>query len=168
MKEKKVEAIRLSDGTYKPIRQSNLLGLSTDPPPDQYEPSAPLPDLSHPLKDNGTRCKSETGALREVKTGKGRFNLISPLALRRLAAVYEKGGAKYSDRNWEKGVPLSQFVDSAMRHINQWREGYADEDHLAHAAWNLFALMHTIDCINCDELPASLNDVPSYVKDGRL
>ena len=82
------------------------------------------------------------GAVRQDKTGKGRFDLISPIGLRRLAVVYEEGGKVHGDRNWEAGIPLEGCLDSACRHINQYREGSRAEDHLAHAVWNLFSRMH--------------------------
>jgi hypothetical protein len=89
-----------------------------------------------------TEVVYETGGARSDSTGKGRYDLISPLALRRLALVYEKGGLARGDRNWEKGMPRTRLFDSALRHVFQALEGQTDEDHLAHAAWNLFALMH--------------------------
>lgn len=98
------------------------------------------------------------GARRSVSTGKGRFDLISPLALRRLAQVYERGASQKGDRNWENGFPFSRALDSAIRHINQYREGYRDEDHLAQAAWNLFAALHF------EEVKPEFNDLPVYIQ----
>lgn len=111
------------------------------------------------LKDSGKREEFQTGMVRDTRTGKGRFDLISPIALRRLAAVYEKGAIKYSPRNWEKGAPMSRFMDSALRHLNQFKEGDRDEDHLAQAAWNIFCMLHF------SETQPDLNDLPSYIKD---
>lgn len=95
------------------------------------------------LKDSGERSKYLTGAMRDSRFSKGRFDLISPIALIRIARVYEKGARKYTDRNWEKGLPFSRFIDSALRHIIQFMMGgEEDEDHLAQACWNLMAIMH--------------------------
>jgi hypothetical protein len=94
------------------------------------------------LKDSGERESEPTGALREPSTGRGAYELITPEGLKRLAIIYEKGSKKYSPRNWEKGGSWGRLYQSAMRHMNMWMEGATDEDHLAHAAWNLFALMH--------------------------
>lgn len=74
------------------------------------------------------------------------FGSISPHALQRLADWCEKGGIKYGDRNWEKGMPYEHPLDSAMRHVNKWLMRMTDEDHLAAAVWNLFALMHYEAC----------------------
>lgn len=117
-------------------------------------------DASHAndyvVKDGGSRKVFETGAVREERDHKGRYDLISPIALKRLAEICEKGALKYEERNWEKGMPISRILDSAMRHINQYREGLKDEDHLAHAFWNLHAALHF------DELRKDLNDLPVY------
>lgn len=87
----------------------------------------------------------ESGAVR-ANNDKGRFParfaLISPIALRRLAETYGEGSIKYSDNNWLKGIPATNLMDHAMDHINQYLTGDTSEDHLAHAAWNLFAIMH--------------------------
>jgi len=72
------------------------------------------------LKDSGDRQSFESGAVRDIQVGKGRFDLISPFALLRIARVYEKGALKYAARNWEKGMPYGRFIDSALRHITQY------------------------------------------------
>ena len=94
------------------------------------------------LKDSGTTEDFDTGAHRDSRVGKGRYDLISIPALKRLALVYELGALKYGERNWEKGMPINRFLDSAIRHIYQYIEGKKDEDHLGQAAWNVFAAMH--------------------------
>ena len=114
------------------------------------------------LKDSGERKVFETGAQRDMSEGKGRYDLISPIFTKRLAVVMEKGANKYSARNWEKGMPLSRFIDSAKRHIDQFLEGKRDEDHAAQAAFNLMGLIHTEEMIKRGILPAELNDLPDY------
>lgn len=95
-----------------------------------------------PIDDGGTRITYDTGATREPSVGKGRYDLITPHGLDRLAKWYELGAIKYTDRNWEKGIPASRCIDSAFRHMAKWLMGYKDEDHLAAATWNLMAIMH--------------------------
>lgn len=116
-------------------------------------------------KDSGNRQEFGTGAVRDVQTGKGRFDLISPLALKRLAGVYERGAIKYGDRNYEKGIPLTRFLDSAERHINDYKEGKRDEDHMAQALWNIASFIHTEEMIYRGLLPKTLDDLPSYIKE---
>lgn len=94
------------------------------------------------LEDSGQRQEFETGAVRDPAEGKGRYDLITPHGLRRLALHYEAGAKKYDDRNWEKGIPASRCFSSAVRHLYRWLNGENKEDHLAAAAWNIFAIIH--------------------------
>lgn len=110
------------------------------------------------MKDSGQREQFETGAVRDTREGKGRYDLITPIGLRRLAIVYELGAKKYKDRNWEQGIPMGRIFDSAVRHLFQYLAGMRDEDHLGHAAWNIFALMHM------EEMRPDLNDMPDFSK----
>ncbi len=93
-------------------------------------------------KDSGKREQFSTGAVRDIRIGKGRYDLISPHALRRLALLMERGAKKYGDRNWERGMPESRCIDSAFRHLVQYMAGATDEDHLAAVAFNVFAIIH--------------------------
>ena len=119
-------------------------------------------DTIYTTKDSGVRQTFDTGSQRDSRTNKGRYDLISPIAIRRLAGVYERGAIKYDARNWEKGQPLSRYVDSALRHIFQYLEGSRDEDHVAQALWNLVAIIHTETMIERGKLPKELNDLPNY------
>lgn len=116
------------------------------------------------LPDSGNRRQFATGSQRDTGDNKGRFDLISPFALRRLALHLERGAKKYNERNWEKGQPFSQFMASAMRHLNKFQAGYRNEDHLAAAVWNLMAIMHfeetAIDDPEDRTLYYELNDLP--------
>lgn len=94
------------------------------------------------LEDSGKRQDYGTEAVRDTEDGKGRFDLMSPEGLRRLAVHYQNGAEKYQERNWEYGIPASRCFSSAVRHLYRWLEGSRTEDHLAAAAWNIFAIMH--------------------------
>lgn len=109
--------------------------------------------------ENAARRLFATGAERDSTEGKGWFAGVSPIAMRRLAVVLQKGAAKYAPRNWEKGMVLSCFFDSAQRHLWQWANGEKDEDHLGHAFWNVMALIHTEQKIALGELPSTLHDM---------
>lgn len=115
------------------------------------------------VKDDGTRVLSETGAARQNKAMKGRFDLIPTEALRRLALHYEGGAKAYGDRNWEKGLPLSSFYNSGQRHLLAWASGEGTEDHLAAVMWNAAGAMWTQEQIRLGNLPESLNDMPGLV-----
>lgn len=114
------------------------------------------------LNDNGVHNKMKSGALRETNEGKGRFDLMSPYALLRVARIHEKGSKKYSPRNWEKGMRFSLFVDAAFRHIIKYMMGMTDEDHLAQAVWNLDCLLHFEALIEFGVASKELNDLPWY------
>jgi hypothetical protein len=117
----------------------------------------------HALKDGGERETCSSGMMREPENDRGRFDLISPIFLRRLAVLYERGALKYADRNWEKGMPFSRFFNSAMRHMNQFQEGHRDEDHLIQAAWNLSCIVHLLVMIERGKVPKEFNDFPNYL-----
>jgi len=112
------------------------------------------------LKDSGHRQEFDSGAVRDKQSGKGRYDLLSVVALRRLAIIMEKGAEKYDARNWEKGMPLSQYLNSAIRHTFQTLDGLDDEDHAAQAMFNLMAYIHTHHKIQAGELPKELDDLP--------
>lgn len=113
------------------------------------------------IKDSGERQVFETGANRDTQAGKGRFDLLPPWAIEQLAKLYEAGCMKYGDRNWEKGIPLSRYVDSALRHTFKVLRGDADEDHLLAAAWNLVCALDTRERIKRGILPATLDNLPN-------
>lgn len=108
------------------------------------------------IDDGGLRINYGEGkAIREPSTGKGRYDLITPFGLDRLAKWYELGAKKYADRNWEKGMPFSRYTDSAFRHLNKFIMGMDDEDHLAAAVWNLMCIMHhqELGQLEFDDMP---------------
>jgi hypothetical protein len=79
--------------------------------------------------------------------GKNQLALMSVPALWEIGLVYTMGAQKYADRNWEKGMPYTKTMDAALRHIFKWLAGHRNDEesglhHLAHAAWNLIALLH--------------------------
>ena len=91
----------------------------------------------------GDRVKYETGAERSPDREAVRYDLITPIGLRRLAETYHEGATKYSDFNWEKGMPVSDMANHAIAHLYAYLSGDRSEDHLAHAAWNCLAACHS-------------------------
>lgn len=120
------------------------------------------PIITLETKDSGARQEFTTGSRRDAREGKGRYDLISPFAERRLALVNERGAGKYGDRNWEMGQPLSRYLDSAKRHIRDYFAGDRSEDHLGQALWNLHAAVHTEEMVVAGVLPRELYDLPDY------
>lgn len=82
-----------------------------------------------------------------------------PTAMLEVSIHYEDGARKYAERNWEIGIPLHCFIDSAVRHYLKWRRGDTDEPHDRAVLWNLLGAWWTLD--NHPEL----NDLPNARKD---
>ena len=115
-------------------------------------------------KDSGVRRIMKSGSQRDSREGKGRYDLIPAYPYHRLAQLYERGGVKYTARNWEKGQPLSWYIDSQYRHLGQFRMGHWDENHLIASYWNSHSLVDTWIKIERGILPKKLNDMPVYKK----
>lgn len=96
-----------------------------------------------------------TGAVRSTDADNVRFDLITPIGLRRLAETCAEGAKKYGDFNWQKGIPASEMLNHAIRHVYLWLEGDSEEDHLAHAAWNILGVCHF------EEVLPEMIDVPT-------
>ncbi|KKL07130.1 hypothetical protein LCGC14_2589080 [marine sediment metagenome] len=111
------------------------------------------------VEDSGKRQEFNTGSVRDTRAGKGRFDLVPGYALFRLAQHYENGAAKYGDRNWERGQPLSRYLSSAIRHLVEYGMGMREEDHLAAVAWNAFSIIWTEEQVRLGKLPQELDDM---------
>ncbi len=72
------------------------------------------------ITEHDVRRTFATGAVRSSDADGVRFDLISPIGLRRLAETCAEGAAKYGERNWEKGFPASTLLNHALRHVNLW------------------------------------------------
>lgn len=93
------------------------------------------------IKDSGERTQFNTGAVRDMHEGKGDMLSLPMMALLRLSKLYEEGAKKYGRFNYLKGIPLSSFLDSALRHLAKYVAGWDDEDHLAAAAFNILGAL---------------------------
>ena len=113
---------------------------------------------------------------RRYNKGKNRLNLIPPEILEELGKVYTYGAHKYSlykdefgnilkgseipfnessnyeivddgANNWKLGLPTSNYLDSALRHIEEYRKGIELDElgthTLANAMWNLGSIIWT-------------------------
>lgn len=146
------------------------------------------------IQDSGARRTFDTGAVRDIQTGKGRCDLM-PLAvvasliethtggdyiLRLLAKFavtnntknlyyalsgfataayngspesmvleaskhFEEGAKKYGEHNWQKGLPINCYIDSAIRHYLKYRRGDKDEPHDRAFVWNLMCCIWESD-----------------------
>lgn len=140
------------------------------------------------IKDSGNRREFETGAVRDMQEGKGRFDLMPLNVMAELlegngyygdvlnhlndfmrdhsvvhlydaighvlkeedmfdgsfetmfletAVHFEEGAKKYGENNWQKGLPINCYIDSAIRHYLKWKRGDKDERHDRAFVWNL-------------------------------
>ena len=152
------------------------------------------------IKDSGERQEFETGAVRDIREGKGRCDLM-PLdiiksllnavsdnpfdevllnisyfikngdvsnlynvlrefiynvygadgcygcyarAMLDLSKHFEEGAKKYGERNWEKGIPVHCYIDSAVRHFLKYLAGEKDEPHGRAFMWNIVCCIWTV------------------------
>ena len=132
------------------------------------------------IKDSGERTEFETGAVRDMRSGKGRCDLmplevVSELMddvvirdianfqksndyrdlldallhfadnhnwslcdmMLEVAIHFEDGAKKYGENNWQKGIPVWCYIDSAVRHYLKFLRGDNDEPHDRAVVWNL-------------------------------
>ena len=62
-----------------------------------------------------------------------------------LACHYEDGCKKYGVNNWKKGIPVSSYIDSAVRHLLKHIRGDQDERHDRAFCWNIVCAMWTVE-----------------------
>lgn len=147
------------------------------------------------IKDSGDRTEFETGAVRDLREGKGRCDLM-PLdvvaetfknidneasevisllhqfkvtkiigylyrILRDIAGSsdreviaqtfldvaihFEEGAKKYGENNWQKGIPVHCYLDSAIRHYLKAVRGDDDEPHARAFVWNIMCCIWTCE-----------------------
>ncbi len=91
-------------------------------------------------KDSGKREEFDGGMVRDTQEGKPRYDLLDRPFLRRWAELMARGAEKYGADNWRLACTEeahARFQASALRHLMQWLDGDADEDHAAAVAFNL-------------------------------
>lgn len=100
-------------------------------------------------KRMNARQQFDGGGMRDVETGKPRFDLLCPERvpyehqyLTRVAKLMGRGAEHYEDRNWEQFADDAAYQrarSSAFRHFMQWFNGETDEDHAASIFFNVQA-----------------------------
>lgn len=140
------------------------------------------------ILDSGDRTEFESGAVRDMREGKGRCDLmplevvgrwlqddvltsisgfqnygdttylygalnyfgvsrdwLHPTMLLEVAKHFEEGAKKYGENNWQKGIPVKYYIDSAVRHYLKWLRGDNDEPHDRAFVWNLMCCIWEVD-----------------------
>lgn len=62
-----------------------------------------------------------------------------------VAKHFEDGAKKYGENNWQKGLPPSCYIDSAVRHFLKWSRGDEDEPHDRAFVWNILCCIWEVD-----------------------
>lgn len=75
-----------------------------------------------------------------------------PTLFLEVAKHFEDGAKKYGENNWQKGIPVRCYIDSAVRHYLKWLRGDKDEPHDRAFCWNILCAIWT-----CKHMP-ELND----------
>lgn len=125
-----------------------------------------------PLKAESGLRVSETGGIK-ASIGKRPLHLLPRDAIEAVADVMALGAARYGDRNWERGLSVSDLVRAADGHLWDWflrrndgRDPQFGTSHLAHAACCvLFLLAHELRGLP-DDRPPAVPEVPQPTKDG--
>lgn len=116
--------------------------------------------VTHPPCENCQKAIDE--AELEVKlveqfmkfdSGKLRYGLIPPVAMKGLAEVLTYGAKKYKPNNWQQVDDTSRYVDALYRHLEAWRAGEKVDSesglsHLKHALTNVSFLIYFEDKIS--------------------
>lgn len=105
-----------------------------------------LADLS-PEANSYTGIKNDGMGDTASDTGemKARWDLLPFECIEKIVEIYTYGAQKYEANSWQK-VDSERYFSALHRHLTAWRKGekYDEESkktHLAHAAWNILALM---------------------------
>ena len=144
------------------------------------------------IKDSGDRTEFKSGAVRDMREGKGRCDLMPLEVVQRfvgddgidptlvcianfqtsgdtsdlynaltyfdeqhwdnpytlcleVAKHFEEGAKKYGENNWQKGIPVHCYIDSAIRHYLKWLRGDTDEPHDRAFVWNIMCCIWEVD-----------------------
>lgn len=113
------------------------------------------------IKDSGERSTFSTGAVRDLHAGKGRMDLLPWAAIVEVSKHCEAGAIKYGEHNVDKGIPVHSLVDSGLRHLAKYLDGWDDEPHLLAAAWNiLWAVQMEIRHPELQDIPTRMPEPP--------
>lgn len=124
----------------------------------------PLDVVAELLDDDVLRCIAtfrETGefpclfnALRIFISKRWFVENFAPMAnaMLEVAKHFEEGAIKYGEYNWQNGIPVHCYIDSAVRHYLKFLRGDDDERHDRAFVWNIMCCLWT-----CKHKP-ELND----------
>lgn len=97
-----------------------------------------LINIDHYMQTGDKRCLVD--AFQEF-VGRNYPNIYT--AILEVSKHYEEGCKKYGERNWQKGIPLHCYIDSASRHYMKFMRGDKDEAHDRAFMWNILGALWT-------------------------
>ena len=110
---------------------ADLLGINTDV----------LSDLDRAVHGRDVIMSTQSALISFIKhRGWNMDQAIFEASIR-----YKEGAEKYEPRNWEKGIPLHSYYDSAIRHYIKYICGWDDEEHDRAVVWNLMSALWTYE-----------------------
>lgn len=65
-----------------------------------------------------------------------------------VAIHFEEGAKKYGENNWQLGIPVNCYLDSAIRHYLKYRRGDTDEHHDRAFVFNIMCCIWEVDYHN--------------------
>ena len=92
----------------------------------------------------------ETNATAELYLALAKFARLAysdsrPAMILEVSKHFEEGAKKYGVNNWQKGLPVHCYIDSAVRHYLKWLRGDKDEPHDRAFVWNLLCCIWEVD-----------------------
>ena len=95
-----------------------------------------------PISDNELGDRNNQGKLR--------WSLLDMKTLEGLVQVLMMGAKKYSDYNWQKGLPINEVYESLIRHLVSFMDGEDNDaesglSHLDHALCNIYFMKWFMD-----------------------
>lgn len=84
---------------------------------------------------------------------------VYPTMYLEVSKHFEEGAKKYGEHNWQKGIPVKCYIDSAVRHYLKFMRGDNDEPHDRALVWNILCCIWT--CENKPELNDYRKDKPN-------
>lgn len=115
----------------------------------------PLDVVANLMADNGLNERVIQKIDRFMQSGKSKYLYLALYAfalevgwniedlLLEVAQHFEAGAEKYGEHNWQKGLPVKSYMDSAIRHYLKWVGTYDDEPHDRAFGWNIICAIWT-------------------------
>lgn len=73
------------------------------------------------------------------------YNSCLPTMLLEVSKHFEEGAEKYGEDNWQSGLPVYCYLNSAIRHYLKWLRGDNDEPHDRAFVWNIMCCIWEVD-----------------------